>query len=357
MTTQNTSMPATASDTEFIFLLCSERSGSNLLTRIFDSHSKVCGPVPTHIGRYMFGNLQRFQLNDDESQNQFIEDLMDIFATKVGKWKTRPTRAELTSSIRSNTLLNTYLSIYQKETEENGNSIAFIKETRVYDWAAMLTPMLDRVRFVYMVRDPRDMSLSWKKAPALRGGVPRASSVWAEDQAGYSLLAAQLEATTGLPVPVIKYEELLANPSATLTYACSTLGLDYELGMIKFHENLCNQSNASMVAEWKNIGRPLMSNNAGKFQNELSIEEIRYIEAVCSDGMKGLGYPPVQPFLSQSEFVSTRETLESQEPWEKPDYLKLPKIEQSRRKEQHAVMQRICNRPWRTRQRSITPIG
>lgn len=351
MTMQTKSTPATTFDTEYIFLLCSERSGSNLLTRIFDSHSQICGPIPTHIGRYIFGNLQRFQLGGDESQSQFVEDFLRIFDTKIGKWQTRLSRSELTSSIRSKTLLNTYLDIYKKETKANGKSITFIKETRVYDWATMLAPIFNRIRFVYMVRDPRDMSLSWKKAPALKGGIPRASSIWAEDQAKYSLLATQLETTTGLPIPIIKYEDLLSDPSATLTYVCSTLGLEFEPGMIKFHENFSTQSNASLVAEWKNTGRPLMSNNAGKFQNELSIEEIRYIETVCSEGMKGLGYGPIQTPLSQLEFVSTRETLESQEQWEKPDYLELPKTERLRRNEQYSEMQRICNRPWRDLQR------
>lgn len=294
----------------------------------------------------MLGNLHRYRLTTDAGLSQFVEDLLDLFDTKIGEWRTRPTRDELHSIIRAKSPLAAYLNLYQNETEAYGKSLAFIKDLRVYDWATLLAPILDQTRFIYMVRDPRDMALSWSKAPALRGGVLRAAETWVEDQKAYSRLVTQLEATTGIRVPVINYEALLVEPSKTLKHACSALGLTFEPEMINFHEESRNQYHASMVAEWKNTGRPLISTNAGKFKKELSIEEIRYIETVCAEGMSSLNYEPIHSSLSKSELASTRQVLEPKEPWEKPAYLELPEMERTLRKQQHVVMQRIKNRPW-----------
>ena len=33
----------------FDFLICSERSGSNLIAKVMDTHPDACGPFPPHI--------------------------------------------------------------------------------------------------------------------------------------------------------------------------------------------------------------------------------------------------------------------------------------------------------------------
>jgi len=45
---------------QFDFLLCSERSGSNLTAKVLDGHPEVCGPFPSHMIRTFSENYYRY---------------------------------------------------------------------------------------------------------------------------------------------------------------------------------------------------------------------------------------------------------------------------------------------------------
>jgi len=335
------------SEPEFIFLLCSERSGSNLVTRVFDSHALVCGPSPTHLGSDLLGNLYRYGELTAGGADEFINDFLDLFEAKIGSWVSLVTRKELSSILSVGSPLDAYLHIYRTEARANNKPIVFIKENRLYEWAPLLAPVLDRCRFIYFCRDPRDMALSWKQAPALRGGVVRAAGIWADDQKGFLRLRTELQTVTGKSVPCLGYEDLLQNCSESLSAACSQLGLDFDANMVEFYGKERVQSDGSTVSEWQNLSRPLMTGNAGKFRDELSTDEIRYIEAVCHDSMTTLGYEPDYPTLTNGECLALRQHLEPREPWDKPSYDRLPEAERMKRRRQYDVFLRIRNRPWK----------
>ena len=70
----------------FDFLICSERSGSNLITKILDSHPSVCGPFPAllikNIGWYLFryGDLQ-----NDSNWRTLLTDVADYLVPECVK--------------------------------------------------------------------------------------------------------------------------------------------------------------------------------------------------------------------------------------------------------------------------------
>ncbi|NQT92999.1 MAG: hypothetical protein HQ559_09570 [Lentisphaerae bacterium] len=51
---------------QFDFLMCSERSGSNLITKVMDGHPEFCGPFPSHVTRTFCHDYCRYcDLADD----------------------------------------------------------------------------------------------------------------------------------------------------------------------------------------------------------------------------------------------------------------------------------------------------
>lgn len=43
-----------------VFLMCSERSGSNLITRMMNAHPDICRPAVKHISNVLTRNVFRF---------------------------------------------------------------------------------------------------------------------------------------------------------------------------------------------------------------------------------------------------------------------------------------------------------
>ena len=326
-------------------LLCSERSGSNLITRLFDAHPDVCGPAPTHLGSDLLGNLHRYMDWRGADRDDFLTDFLDLFNAKLGHWSFQPDAAWLERVFDAGGPVGAYLELYAEEARQHGKSRIFIKENRTYRWAPLLRMRRRSIRWVYLVRDPRDMALSWKRAPALRGGVLRAAENWSTDQECFLTLVAQLAAEGEDAIPMARYESLVDDPEAVLTRLCSALDLPYAPEMLRFHESDINRRQAKTVEEWRNLSRPPLRGNHGKYREALKPREISCIENLCGEAMAAIGYRRESPVVDGEALETLLEEIRLGEPWEKPSYLDRPAEERELRHRQHEVFQRIRNRP------------
>lgn len=78
-----------------IFLLCSERSGSNFITKLMNNHSKVCGPSTKHIINPTARNYFRYQpLTNTENWESLIDDILNLFNVKFSIWTTEFSKHE-----------------------------------------------------------------------------------------------------------------------------------------------------------------------------------------------------------------------------------------------------------------------
>ena len=72
----------------FDFLICSERSGSNLIAKIMNAHTQVCGPFPSHILRIFTQNLYRYgDIRRDENWDSLLDDLAVYHQSIFAQWK------------------------------------------------------------------------------------------------------------------------------------------------------------------------------------------------------------------------------------------------------------------------------
>ena len=327
---------------ECIFLMSSERSGSNLLTRLFNSHPLVCGPAPTHLGSELLANIHRYSL--PTGSDVFLDDFHDLFGAKMGRWSVELKRGELGARLDALGPLGLYLDLYASEADAHGKPIAFIKENRLYDFQSLLNVAPRRLGFVYLVRDPRDMALSWLKAPALRGGVMRAARIWKQDQREFLRLIAQWK-HNGRSVPVVRYEDLLSDPEGALSGVCDAVGIPPDSRMLDFSVSAETRGHARAATEWSNLSQPLMRDNAGRYRGQLDQEQLRFVEAVCAEEMQAFGYLPEARPVDSDEFARIESALEMREPWDKPAYSEVPETEREHRKHQHACFVRIRTRP------------
>jgi hypothetical protein len=327
------------------FLLCSERGGSNLTTRIIGAHPAYCAPSPSHLHRGVALNLFRYgDLAAPDNVRALRDDMWDLFAAKLGTWRIdRTLSREDFDAVAPFSPFGQIRWLYGQEAALEGKDRAFIKEVRPYKFGLALEQHYPDARYLYVVRDPRDMALSWKKSAALRGGVVRASQVWAEDQEGFLAMTAWLK-PAGRTLTV-RYEDLIGDAAAVVPRICAFLGVDMEPGMLEFHSASRGRDDASATADWANIGKPLLADNAGKFRDELTDEEGRYVEAVCRDWMGLFDYPLHYTRAGEKEDLGgLRQKLMPAEPWEKPQYQRVSAEERQKRARWHEVCARMASR-------------
>jgi hypothetical protein len=271
------------------FLLCTERSGSNLIVKLLNAHSKVCGPSTKHIINPILRNLFRYgDLTNENNWNELLMDFLNLFNVDFSVWKSDFSIDEIKNNVEKGDYIGLINYIFNKEAKENGKKALFIKENQVYEFFPYLAEWFEDSKYVYQVRDPRDVALSWKKNPSHKGGVVNAAYQWKFDQQQLLKLRVLLEEKN--KVISIKYEDLLTDYEFTLTRVFEFLNLEYEEKVLNFYTDSFTKKNSSTQQAWNNLSKSLIRDNSNKFLKELSSNEILAIEKICQNEMHVLGY-------------------------------------------------------------------
>ena len=293
----------------FIFLMCSERSGSNLITRIMDSHHNICGPSPKHLFNPVTRNAFRYEpLSDIGNWNALLEDIERLVGVSFSAWKTFFGRDDLLTLAPPGKLAELLGNIFLEEARAHDKQHCFVKENQLYEFTPFLLTHFPEARFLYLVRDPRDMALSWSRNPAHPGGIVHGAKQWKRDQQQFMKNHATLRAR-GVS-RMIRYERLISEPEKTARAVCDFFGLPFDPNMLAYHESELTRRNAKKLPAWENLDKPIMDDNAGKYRQALSSEEVSLIEHVCLPEMHALGYEPDTP-LKTLETMSPGQVSEA----------------------------------------------
>lgn len=279
---------------DFTFLICTERCGSNLVTRMMDSHPEVCGPPPSHVVRTFAQNVQRYgDLRDGSCWDDLTGDVADLLRHQLGTWRTRPSAEEIREGVAERSLGAVLRFVFEAEAAAHGKSRLFVKENQTWRFLPYLLLAFPGARFVYLVRDPRDMALSWQRSPSHPGGVLEGAEVWQRDQEA-SILCYGFLKQSGR-VHLLRYEDLISAPEQEGERLCAFLGMPFDPGILEFHSSDSTRLNAARLRDWENLKQPVLGTNKGKYVGAMSELEIRYVEARCAVEMAFFDYRPDHP--------------------------------------------------------------
>jgi len=273
------------------FLICSERSGSNFISRLLNAHPEICSPAPKHIFNPLLRNLYRYEpLKDKGRWKELVSDVINMMNVDFTYWKKVFSIEEIQDNVKTGDIKHLLDFLFESEALAHNKDHLFIKENKLYEFFPFLLLHYPESKYVFLVRDPRDMALSWKKNPTHPGGVVAAARQWKEDQQ-QSLKNAQL-LNLSKKVITVHYEELISNTEAVIKEVVEFLGLHFEEMMLNYYNDELTQKNATLQPAWENLSKNVMTENFNKYRNELSEQEIKIIEKICYFEMKFLGYPP-----------------------------------------------------------------
>jgi len=162
------------------------------------------------------------------------------------------------------------------------------KDPRMIEYLPLLAASFSRCVVVNIVRDPRDVIMSKKKADWSAG-----RHVWAYVFANRVQMKSAVwygERRFGRRYLEIVYEDLIAKPEGTLRRICAAVGLDFEYSMLAFG-NAAEKLVADNEIAWKRetLG-PLLASNKNKWREGLPRREVRLTELCCKDAFKTGNY-------------------------------------------------------------------
>lgn len=164
------------------------------------------------------------------------------------------------------------------------SSIVGDKDPRCIEFISPIASTWETAKIIHLLRDPRDVICSKKKADWSKG-----RNLFFYLVAGQSQLLLAARAHTRFApsrICTVKYETLIKDTEKTLRSLCRWLDLEFQVAMLDF-----NIAAKDLVAQdemqWKKetLG-PLLKDNSEKWRSELTPFEIATIESSCTEAMR-----------------------------------------------------------------------
>lgn len=270
-----------------IFIVGTERSGSNLLRLILDSHSEIAIPHPPHVLHY-FAKLESSygSLGDEHNLRALARDVLRLLDTHISPWPFRPDLGNVVRDARPRDLLGIFGAIYEHYRERAGKSRWGCKSTFMIHHVARIQAAWPRARFVWLVRDPRDVACSSLHSVFNPCHPVLTARLWrAQQQLGF-----ELERDAPEAVHRLRYEDLVSGPQEAVASLSRFLEVKPEPAMLQFFQGEEARRLASLSLDWSQTASPIAATRTGRFRDELRTEQLAWIEREAGDTMRALGY-------------------------------------------------------------------
>lgn len=292
------------------------RSGTTLLRLMLDAHSDLAIPPETGFlsaaeiiqatlsPRELAERLTRFPLEAPAWQDFGIASAQ--FFQAVGSL---PADAGLPDVLRL--FYRTYSARFGKTRGGDKTPIYLLRMPAI-------AAVLPESHFVHIVRDGRDVALSWREtwfAPTR--DIPLLVKRWGE-----MIRTARTQAV-GLNYLEIRYEDLIRFPADTLTRICAFIGLDFQPGMLLYHQRSPERlqehfarytvegrlvvSHEERLRQQQKTVEPPDHRRIGAWRQSLSLDDCRECEMHAGDLLNEFG--PSNQFFGTSENAVKTEIL------------------------------------------------
>ncbi|WP_184542061.1 sulfotransferase family protein [Mucilaginibacter sp. FT3.2] len=272
-----------------IQIIGTQRSGSNLLRVILDQSPEIASPHPPHILVTFVPLLALYgSLADDANYKTLVNDVVAYVNANPVPWEGVQLNAdEIYGQSEVNSLFELNRLIYEKAAESKQAKYWCCKSMNNVYFADELEAQKDKLKYIYLYRDGRDVALSFQKAVVGDKHIYHIARQWKKDQDACLALAKQVPAARFFS---LNYENLISKPEEMVRELCAFLDIDYSDNMLQYYTSKTSKITAASGEMWSNLEKPIMTDNTNKFLKEFKGNELELFELIAGDTLTVLGY-------------------------------------------------------------------
>ena len=329
-----------------IQIIGTQRSGSNLLRLMINQFEEVSAPHPPHVLRTFVPLVELYgNLNVKENFFLLAKDIVDFVNANPVLWSgDKLAAAKLVAEAKHYSLLGLYEALYIIKAHQDEAIIWCCKSMFNEYYVKEIEASGIRPFYIYMYRDGRDVAASFKKAIVGPKHIYHIAIKWRQDQERAQEVQSLVSDNRFI---AIKYEELITQPEVVLRDLSDKLGLEFKDKLLEYYDSNESIRTASSGEMWKNVAKPIITNNVGKFRNELTEKDVGIFENIAGEALELLGYSltgnsdlPVQEYSLEQLAYFDKQNLEMQ----KEIRQKASKDDLDHLSGQEAVLKRIMER-------------
>ncbi len=281
--TQAEPSPKPVANRRPLFIFGCPRSGTSLLSRIFNSHPNIAIPFESHFYDGLYPIVRRYGELDERRMRTLLSEILR--SRFVKNWAPLPSLPETLAAMSRPGFDGVVEGLLRAWLVRQGKPRWGEKTPQhTLCWRPILAGFPD-LQVIHVIRDGRDVALSYRAAFFGPKHVYHLAKRWRL----YLRAAEESQAVLGesrfLPV---RYEDLVAQPELEVRRICAFLGEEFAPAMLTFHHKaiprIADQRNLA------NLQKPVMTDSVGKWQRRMTAREIRIFEALAGDKLEQYGY-------------------------------------------------------------------
>jgi hypothetical protein len=279
------------------FIVGVNRSGTTLLRLMLDAHPDLAIPPETHflpelIRRANHGNTRLRIIRSLTAHPRWGDFGVDPKDLRKRTREIKPLSATAVAR-----------AFYELYAESQGKPRWGDKTPRYMRSMPRIARALPEARFVHIIRDGRDVAISQAERSLEERDTPveEAAERWARR------IEAAREAGREMDVYMeVRYEDLVAEPEATLRKVCEFVELPFDAGMLDYHRraadrlaemdrDLAGAEGPVRLADERLAGHalttePPTTERCGRWRTEMTPDEIARFDAAAGGLLEQLGY-------------------------------------------------------------------
>lgn len=268
-----------------IFIVGAQRSGTTLLRLMLNNHSEIAIPEE---GTFWMPLLRQTKKKMDipvkgldlENYLKYIER-----NTQFKLWGINPDQVFKLFRAKNECRVNELMTeLYHLFAVQNNKKIWGDKTPSFFRMIPTLSVLFPNARFVHVVRDGRDLYLSWKKMDPTKSNIAVAAIEWSYKVGKAS---SDLEKYAKGRYVNIQYEDLVKHPKTKLFELFDFLELNFEEKVLEYWKS----SNKFIGNHHSNlIFQPVSTKSINKWEKKITKREICIFNCIAGRTLQDYGY-------------------------------------------------------------------
>jgi hypothetical protein len=272
-----------------IFVVGVGRSGTSLLQSMLASHPSVVFPPETGMMRHFVRGRVFEHLFRQAGLDAVVERLEQD--ERIGNME--PDHARLVVPFRDEGRPFSDIGLYRELLRQSallaGKPRVGDKDPRLIEYLPLVKRHFPDAMIIHVVRDPRDVLASKKKAAWSKNRNPLLH-IFA-NRVQWKMGRKVGRKLFGKNYTEVVYESLIHSPQDELGRLCQWLGVPYEASMLEFASTAKKLVRPEELSWKKETLGPILKDNTEKWRSELSDWEIALSESLSTDLLAEQGYP------------------------------------------------------------------
>ncbi|MBA2313447.1 MAG: sulfotransferase [Actinobacteria bacterium] len=265
------------------FIVGSARSGTTLIRIIFNAHSAIAVPPESRFVVELYEGAEEIEVDgllvSLAAHKRFQAWDLPIEAIREGIEGPRAAYADIMEAA------------YRAYARARGKSCWGDKTPRYIENLPLLANLFPHALFIHIVRDGRNVALSYSEVPFGPKTVAKAAALWG------GRVSKGLEAGRALgPDRYIEvtYEDFVVAPEPHLRRLCDFIDVEFEPGMLDYKETASDEI-LGRAARYNPLVRERPRAEVRAWKDQMSPQQVEIFEAVAGDVLSELGYERLYP--------------------------------------------------------------